>query len=125
MSWMNRAGLSALLLVVFTTFAQASERPFTYSYDTYALGKGNFEYEQWMTWKTHKPEEHGFDSFEFRHELEMGLADNFTLFLYLPNWSYEDSAAKKGTHFDSVGVEAILYLANPVNDPIGIGLYLE
>jgi hypothetical protein len=125
MSWMNRACLTALVLVASATFAQASERPFTYSYDTYALGKGNFEYEQWMTWKTRTPEEHGFDSFEFRHELEMGLADNFTLSLYLPNWSYEDSAEKKGAHFDSVGAEAILYLSNPVKDPIGVGLYAE
>jgi hypothetical protein len=125
MSWFHRAALAALVLVASTTFAQASARPFTFSYDTYAIGKGNFEYEQWTTWKTHKPEEHGFDSFEFRHELEYGVADNFTLSLYLPNWSYEDSHEKKGTHFDSVGLEAIVYLTNPVKDPIGIGLYQE
>jgi hypothetical protein len=112
-------------LIVSATFAMGSERPFTFVYDTYALGKGGVEYEQWATWETHKDEEHGFDRFRFRHEFEFGLADNFTLAVYAADWNYEDSHEKKGTQYEGSGIEAILYLTNPVKDFVGIGLYNE
>jgi hypothetical protein len=115
----------ALCLTGSATFALADARPFTFTYDTYAVGKGGFEYEQWGEWQTHKPGEHGFDRFVFRHEFEFGLADNFDLAVYLPTWHYEDSKELKGTRFDSVDVEAIVYLANPRKDFMGVGLYVE
>jgi hypothetical protein len=115
----------AAVLVVSATFAKADPRPFAYTYDLYNEGKGVVEYEQWMTWKTHKGEDHGFDSFEFRHEIEIGITDNFDLSFYVPSWHYEDSKEFKGSRFDSVGVEAIVYLTSPVKDFIGIGLYQE
>jgi hypothetical protein len=118
-------GLGALVWGNAILPVSASPRPFTFSYTTYPMAKGDFEYEQWATWQHHTEEDAGFDRLALRHEFEFGLADNFTLGLYLPNWSYEDSAERAGSRFDSVGAEGILYLLNPVTDPFGLGLYGE
>src|SRR3954469_20916029 len=115
----------AVLFALFVTTASADPRPFTFTYDTYPVGKGNIEYEQWVTWQTHKEDEPGFSRFNFRHELEFGLADNFDLAVYLPNWYYEDSDEKTGAKFDTISVEGIFYAMNPVTDPIGLGIYTE
>ncbi|HEX8913382.1 MAG TPA: hypothetical protein VF796_13560 [Humisphaera sp.] len=124
---MTRLSLAAFLAVFVgsSTVALADARPFTFTYDTYAVGKGGFEYEQWAEWQTHKPGEHGYDRFDFRHEFEFGITDYFDLAIYLPSWHYEDSKELKGTKFDSVDIEAIVYLSNPRKDPLGVGLYAE
>lgn len=119
------AAVLFLVPVFAAVTAQASERPFTFSYDTYALGKGGVEFEQWVTWQNHKEDEHGYNRFEFREEVEIGLADNFTLGLYLPTWSYERSEDRHNLKFDSIDVEGIVYLSNPVEDFLGVGLYGE
>src|SRR3954464_9268790 len=93
----------------FATFASADPRPFTFTYDTYPEGKGNLEYEQWVTWENHRPDDHGFNRFDFRHEFEYGVADNFDISLYVASWNYEDSRERRGTRFDSASVEGILY----------------
>ena len=105
--------------------ALADPRPFTFSSDTYPVGKGGWEYEQWVTYKARKEDESDFQRFEFRHEFEFGLADNFDLAVYLPSWSYEDSQDFSGTQFGSVDVEGVFYVSNPVTDYVGIGLYAE
>ena len=69
----------------------ASPKPFTFSNNTYPMGKGGFEYEQWATWQKHKENEARYDRIDFRHEFEFGLADNFDLAIYLPSWRYEDT----------------------------------
>ena len=124
---MNRLSLAAFaaVLIASSTIAMADPRPFTFTTDTYAIGKGNFEYEQWVTWRHHKDEEPSYDRVEFRHEFEFGLADNFDLAVYLPSWSYEDSESHKGTQFDSIDVEGIYYISNPRTDFVGLGLYAE
>jgi len=114
-----------LTLVVSSIFALADPRPFTFTYDTYPEGKGNVEYEQWVTYRTHTQEDHSFTTFDFRHELEVGITDNFDLSVYIPTWRYEDTNDHTGSRFDTVGIEGILYLLNPVTDPIGLGLYGE
>jgi hypothetical protein len=120
----------SLLAVFFTVAlaplaARAGYRPFTFNYDTYPMAKGSFEFEQWVTYKTHTDEEPGFTQIDFREEIEMGLADNFRLGLYLPKWRYDDNDAHRGTKFDTVAVEGILLLSNPATDPFGFGLYGE
>ena len=125
---MNTRPLSILAfawVVLFSAVASADPRPFTFSNDTYPMGKGDWEYEQWVTWEKHKEDETGYDSVEFRHEFEFGLADNFDLAFYLPTWSYEDSEEHTGTQFGSIDVEGIVYLSNPVTDFLGVGLYAE
>ena len=118
--------VGALLVALFiNAVASADPRPFTFSNDTNPMGKGDFEYEQWVTWRKHKEEETGYDRVDFRHEFEFGITDHFDLAVYLPSWSYEDSEEHSGTQFGSIDVEGIAYLSNPVTDPVGLGLYAE
>lgn len=122
---LRRLAFSAAVVLGLASAASASYRPFAFSYDTYPMGKGEVEFEQWVTYKGHKESEKGFTRLDFREEIEIGLADNFTLGIYLPNWRYEDSNSKDDVEFKSVSAEGILYLTNPVTDFIGIGLYTE
>jgi hypothetical protein len=113
------------VLVSPATFVMADARPFTFTYDTYPVGKGNWEYEQWITYRGRSQADHGFTRFDFRHEVEFGLADNFDLSIYFASWRYEDSDSRQGTKFDSTSIEGTLYLSNPVTDFMGAGLYAE
>jgi hypothetical protein len=115
----------AAALVASSTVAMADPRPFTFVTDTYAEGRGNWEYEQWITYDAHKDSDPGFDRFRLRHEFEFGLADNFDLAIYFLEWSYTDSAEFNGTRWDGFAVEGIVYLSNPVTDLVGSGLYAE
>jgi hypothetical protein len=112
-------------LIAFATIATADPRPFTFSNDTYPMGKGDWEFEQWVTWRHHKDEDSGFNRVDFREEFEFGIADNFDLAFYLPSWRYEDSKEHDNLTFQSVDVEGIVYLSNPVTDFVGLGLYGE
>jgi hypothetical protein len=117
--------LVILSVVLSAAMVRADPRPFTFNNDTYPMGKGDWEYEQWVTYRTSKEDESDYQRFDFRHEFEFGLADNFDLAVYLPTWRYEDSEEVSGTRFGSVDVEGIVYLSNPVTDFVGIGLYNE
>ncbi|MEA2735150.1 MAG: hypothetical protein QOE14_1601 [Humisphaera sp.] len=114
-------GFSTIVLLVATSVASADPRPFAFTNDTYPVGKGNWEYEQWATLKQSGDE----NVVQFRHELEFGVADNFDLAFYLPNWSYESTDGHDGPNFDSVSVEGVVYFMNPVTDAIGLGWYNE
>lgn len=116
-------GMAAFVLV--SPLAMADPRPFTLSTDTYAIGKGLAEYEQYITWRNHTDDDPSYNRFDFRHEFEYGLADNFDVSIYLANWRYQDSDSFTGTHFDSFGGEGVFYFSNPVTDLIGSGLYAE
>jgi len=123
---MVRHVLSSLVLTgAMATVAAADARPFTFVYDTYPVGKGAWEFEQWVTYSGRTDNEHGYDRFDFREEIEFGLTDNFDLAFYLPSWRYEDSEERTGTKFDSVDVEGIVYLSSPRTDPLGVALYME
>ena len=117
--------LVLLSVTLLATAAYADPRPFTFVYDTYPIGKGNVEYEQWVTYRAHSEDDHDFQRLDFRHEFEFGVADNFDLSLYLASWRWEDTRDHTGTHFDSASVEGIVYLLNPVTDAFGLGLYAE
>lgn len=120
-------GFSALALAIVAVprTVDADPRPFAFTYDTYPVGKGQGEVEQWVTWNTRKEGERGYDSIQFREEIEFGLADNIDLHVYIPTWTYEDSSARSGTRFDRVDAALLVYLSNPVTDPIGVGIYSE
>jgi len=107
--------------------AHAGQRRFTYVYEATTAPKGQWEYEQWVTWKTSKESNRHFDRFDFRHEVEYGVTDRFQLALYLSDWRYEENRAE-GKHrgdWRDFAVETILNLSNPVTDPIGWALYGE
>lgn len=124
---MQRGFGVVLVAVVFvgSAVALADPRPFTFSNDTYPMGKGDFEYEQWITWRKHTENDTAYDRVDFRHEFEFGVTDSFDLAIYLPTWRYEETEDHTGTQFDSIDVEGIVYLSNPVTDLAGIGLYAE
>jgi hypothetical protein len=120
-------GLAAVLggMIGFASIAQADPRPFTFVSDTYPIGKGNAEFEQYVTYRGQKADEKGYTRFDFAHEIEYGVAENFDVSVYLAKWRYEDTDAHTGTQFDSFAVEGILYLSSPFTDPVGIGIYNE
>ena len=113
--------VAAIALLMTAAVAAADPRPFTFTTDTYPVGKGHWEYEQWVTWEQAGDE----NVYRFRHEFEFGLADNFDLAVYLPNWRYEDTAERNGIDFESVSIEGVVYFTNPITDFVGLGLYNE
>ena len=106
-----------------TGSVDAGERRFTYVYEATTLAKGEREYEQWVTWKTAKETDRDFDRFDFRHELEWGVTDNFQLAFYFADWRYD--ADKRKGDFRDIALEAIYNFTSPVTDPVGLSLYGE
>src|SRR5687767_9719126 len=96
--------------------ASADPRPFTFTSDAYPMGKGEWEYEQWVTYSGHTDEDSGFLQLDFRHEFEFGVADNVDLALYMPEWRYQETDGEDGTTFRGGALELVVYLTNPVKD---------
>src|SRR5215218_7290841 len=96
--------------VLVPSIALADARPFTFTSDAYPMGKGDWEYEQWVTYEANGDEQ----AFEFRHEFEFGITDNFDLALYLPEWSLADDGSGDGWESDFAGgaIEGVVYLFN-------------
>ncbi|HEV8291041.1 MAG TPA: hypothetical protein VGP94_03935 [Tepidisphaeraceae bacterium] len=117
--------LAAAFVLLGTTMALADPRPFTFTYDAYPIGKGGVEYEQWITFNTDKGTDHDFRQFQFLHELEYGISDNFDLGLYFLRWNYQDSREESGTQYDGGAVELIYTILNPGKDKWGLALYGE
>ena len=117
----------AVLILAFATAANASERRFTYSYEATTEPKGAWEYEQWVTWKTHRDDDHSFDRFDFRHEIEYGLTDKWQVALYFADWRYQDGRSVDNDRalFRDVAVETIYNLSDPTADPLGLAVYGE
>src|SRR5712671_5430830 len=76
----------AVSLALGLASASAMERFFTYTYEPETMPKGALEYEQWISLRAGRNKTVGQDSFnlwEFRHELEFGVTDDYSLSLYL------------------------------------------
>jgi hypothetical protein len=84
-------------------------RPFTFNSDTNPVGKGQGEYEQWVTYRHRTDEDNSYTRLDFRHEFEYGLADNFDIAVYFANWRYEQTNDGTRTHYDSSSVELVYY----------------
>lgn len=126
----RRVAVSVLLMIaammIATPAAEAGARRFTYVYETTTQPKGAWEYEQWITWKTHKDSDPDFDRFDFRHEIEYGVTDRFQLALYA-DWRYQDGASvdDDGADWRDIAVEAIYRLMDPTADKFGLAIYGE
>ncbi len=107
--------------------AQASERHFAFNYETQIHSPGEVEYEQYITWKASKHDDSSFDRFDFRHEIEFGVTENFQLAFYVSDWRYEDgrSVKKDGPNWRNVAIEGIYKLSDPNVDAFGSALYGE
>jgi hypothetical protein len=83
---------------------------------------GAWEYEQWVTWKSRKENDHEFNRFDVRHEFEYGVTDRFTAALYL-DWRLQHS--EDSSQFRDVAVEGVYQLTDPTKDFIGSAIYGE
>ena len=119
--------LALILSFLVALPAFAGSRRFTYVYEVTTSPPGDVEIENWITWKTHPPDDHGFDQVEFRHELEFGITERFQVAIYLADWNYHQgmSADPRGFTLSGSALELIYNLTNPVADPIGLAVYQE
>ncbi len=106
--------------------ALAGERRFTFVYEATTMPAGHAEYEQWITFKTHKDADPDFDRIDFRHEIEFGVTDRLQVALYLSDWRYQDGdSVGTGADWRDAAVEIIYNLTDPVTEPFGLALYGE
>lgn len=117
----------SILCAVAASTALAGSRRFTYVYEVTTSPPGDVEIENWVTWKTRKGEDPGFNQLEFRHELEFGITEKFQAAIYLADWNYHRgmSAGERGFTLNGSAVELIYNFTNPVADPIGLAAYQE
>ena len=116
-----------ILSFVLAIPALAGSRRFTYVYEVTTSPAGDVEMENWVTWRTDKRDDPGFDRVDFRHEFEFGITDKFQAAIYLADWNYHrgSSAGAPGFTLDGSALELIYNLTNPVADPIGLAVYQE
>jgi hypothetical protein len=119
--------VAAVAVLLVAAPAHADARRFGYSYEAIVQPKGAFEYEQWITWKTHKENDPDFTRLEFRHEIEYGLTDTLQLALYIADWRYQSGASVQddGLEFRNSAFEVIYQLSDPVTKPLGLAIYGE
>jgi hypothetical protein len=112
--------------------AVADESPFASIYTAEVLPAGAREAEQWLTWRTGKPDEH-FDQAEGQSEFEYGFSNRFLVSLYAnyrwtgitPNGPGAPDGRLNTARFTGFSAEAIYQVLSPYTDPFGFALYLE
>lgn len=113
--------LATLSMAAVAGISQAAPQKFAHSYEAKTLNKGQFEFENNVTWG----HDSGADGFEFEHELEFGVSDKFQLSL-LAEWEHERVEGEGNeSAFIKAGVEGIYQLTNPASDPLGSALLGE
>ena len=119
--------LTLIVSLILAVSAFAGARRFTYVYEVTTSPPGDVEIENWVTWKTRQPDDHGFNQVEFRHELEFGITEKFQAAIYLADWNYHRgvSADEPGFTLSGSALELIYNFTNPVDDPIGLAAYQE
>jgi hypothetical protein len=129
----NRCLTAAILLGAAVSTACATERFFTYTYEPETMPKGVFEYEQWVTSRVGRNSTVGqekYNKWEFRHEFEYGVTDNYTVSLYVNESLTNFRETDTGRHvnhfqFDGISLENRYMVWNPADHKVGLALYLE
>ncbi len=123
---MRRAFVGILLLTAASTRLSASERHFTYTYESAVLHPGGREFEPWSTFRLGKD---GFyAALDTRLEAELGVTDRLQTSLYLNLSSLNQDTPlgrESATTLQGLSSEWKLKLADPVADPVGLALYGE
>jgi hypothetical protein len=123
---MKRVLQAGLALALAASPAAATERHFTYTYESGVLSPGLRELEPWSTFRLGKS---GFYSaFDTRVEAELGLTDRLQTSLYLNASSVtEDTPGGRAssTELEGISSEWKLKLSDPVADRAGSALYAE
>src|SRR5438105_8946689 len=118
--------LSILLLSILPAISCfADPRHFTYIYEATIEELGEVELENWITWQTRKPADHGFQEVDFRHEIEFGVSNKLQASLCLAEWSYVPSKQSDRVVFSDAALELIYNICNPEKEPIGLAVYEE
>jgi hypothetical protein len=150
---LGRCGRGAVAALALTTIvgclagpARSGESPFGWIYTADIHPPGRFEYEH-QSFLQRGQARGEYNYLQNREEIEFGVTNRLQLSAYL-NWSYarafrngidgttggpgidlfgaRDPMARYGmTRVDSVSLEAIYQILNPVTDPIGLALYVE
>lgn len=132
------SGALAILWIITSVLplARADESPFGYIYTSDSLPAAQWEYEQWITWRSGKARG-AYRSLDLRNEIEYGITDRFSGALYInTSWLKHQGmydAEDVGRDLDetnSFGVngtslEFKYRLLSPYLDPIGLAIYLE
>ncbi len=122
-----------LTLILTAAAASADNRLFTYTYEPETEPKGDWELEQSITSRVGRNAAVGqknFQSWQFRTELEHGFTDRYTASLYL-NHDFESftdpatGANVSNNHWSGMSIENRYLVLDPVNNPVGLTLYLE
>ncbi|MBI1945001.1 MAG: hypothetical protein HYS27_04850 [Deltaproteobacteria bacterium] len=106
--------------------AAASERRFTYTYESLVLNPGSVEVEPWTTFRGGR--EGLYLRFDERIEIEIGVLENLQMAWYLNGKAVTEAAGgllKKEVEFGGVSNEWKWKLLDPVADPVGLALYGE
>jgi hypothetical protein len=113
--------------------AAASERYFTYTYEPETMPQGAWEYEQTVTARVGRDKavrQEDYNKWEFRHELEYGVTDNYSVSLYVNESleNFRDPLAAKDRsdfRFDGISIENRYLLWNPADHAVGLTFYVE
>ncbi len=127
------AYFAAFVGCFFCGTAFASVRNFTYTYEPEAMARGDWEFEQWATYRGPRNREVGqedYSRWDMREEIEYGATDGYTLSLYLNTKGeyFKDPASGAKTSdfdFDGVSIENKFMLQNPTDKQVGLSLYIE
>jgi len=123
---MKRVLQAVLGIVVSAATAAASERHFTYAYESGVLRPGGREIEPWNTFRLGKTD--FYSELDTRLEAELGLTDRLQTALYL---NLEAVAADgplgrtSSTALQGISSEWKIKLSDPVADRAGVALYGE
>jgi hypothetical protein len=123
---MRRVFLALLVAVTVASAAEASERRFTYTYESGVLPPGGREIEPWSTFRLGRSE--FYSRFDGRIELELGLTERLQTALYLNAKAVAADTPlgrSTSTELEGISSEWKLKLADPVADRAGVALYGE
>ena len=128
--WLGTFLLGTTLIV---GTAHADHRLFTYTYEPETEPKGDLEYEQSVTLRAGRNAAVGqrdYSRWEFRHEIEYGVTENYTAALYLNHslQHFKDPATGATTtrhDWTGVSLENRYLVLDPATHAIGLTLYLE
>jgi hypothetical protein len=110
----------------------ATERSFTYTYETPVAAPGHSELEPWVTYRTGRDEH--FNRYDLRIEYEGGVLPGLQTALYMNFAATSEDQFDELTgeryrtqsfNFTGVSNEWKYQLSDPVADPVGTALYLE
>ncbi|HET7541029.1 MAG TPA: hypothetical protein VFK05_14195 [Polyangiaceae bacterium] len=131
--WASRPLFALLFLgasLSATSLAQATERHFTYTYESGVLAPGHVELEPWTTVRVGRDD--FYSRIENRLEFELGLTERLQTSLYLNTAATAQDSNEGGVttrqqsfELSSISSEWKLKLSDPTAHPLGSALYFE